>query len=345
MKFFVMTFSLAAALVFSLTSGFVKAWSLPKKIVLMLSIAISLCLTILPPIGAVPEYVYEVAENGIHKPLNIILDFKAANVKRDDTLNAFVYSMPDNQANKLIISGNNLPEELKSDNQLILKVVPKNQTTVEYISTVSINPPIYFAFVWALQERIKILSLHVPIAWASALAYFISVIFSIRYLKKKDLIEDIKASSSAMVGTVCAILTTVTGMVWAKFNWGSFWNWDPRETSILILLMVYLAYFVLRSSLDNVEIKARLSAVYAIIAGVAAPFLMFILPRLTAGLHPGSADDSSSGPVLSSQPGMLDSSLLYSFGLGLFAFTVLFFFLMNMSVRYQIVNQKSNMLK
>ena len=133
-------------------------------------------------------------------------------------------------------------------------------------------------------------------------------------------------------------------MLWAKFNWGHFWNWDPRETSIFILLMVYLAYFALRSSLDNAELKARLSAVYAIIAGVAAPFLMFILPRLTAGLHPGSADDTNAGPVLSTQPGMLDSSLLYSFGLGLFAFTLLFFYLLNLSVRTATVKNKINLL-
>jgi len=151
-----------------------------------------------------------------------------------------------------------------------------------------------------LEQRARIIFFHVPTAWLSVIAFLTSMWFGIRYLRKKNPSDDIKSVTHAGLGLLFCILATVTGSIWAKFNWGSFWNWDPRETSIFVLLLIYGAYFALRSAIDVEEKRATLSAVYSIIAGVIAPFFIFILPRITAGLHPGSADDVNSGPVVSS---------------------------------------------
>jgi heme exporter protein C len=130
------------------------------------------------------------------------------------------------------------------------------------------------------------------------------------------------------MGFIFCILATVTGSVWAKFTWGSYWNWDPRQTSIFILLLIYGAYFALRSSIDAPERKARLSSVYAIIAFVTVPFFVFIMPRIVESLHPDPIVNSS-GKV------NMDSKMLAIFLTSLFAFTLLFFWMYNLKVRME----------
>ena len=191
---------------------------------------------------------------------------------------------------------------------------------------------IYFPYIPALGSMVKMFGIHVPLAWVSVLAFLFSLIFSIKYLIKSEPLDDIIAVSSAKWGLIFCILATITGMIWAKSSWGSYWNWDPRETSIFVLLLIYFAYFILRASVENKEIKSRLSAVYAILAGISMPFFIFVLPRITNGLHPGSAADTSGGPIISTGKSMLDSSLLYSFSVSIFAFSLLYFILLNMSV-------------
>jgi heme exporter protein C len=91
-------------------------------------------------------------------------------------------------------------------------------------------------------------------------------------------------------GFLFSILATATGSIFAKVVWGSFWNWDPRETSILILLLIYGAYFALRSAIDDAERREQLAAVYALLAFVTVPLLIFVVPRLAeSSLHPNCA--------------------------------------------------------
>ena len=81
-------------------------------------------------------------------------------------------------------------------------------------------------------------------------------------------------------------LATVTGAVFARIMWNAYWNWDPRQTSITILLLIYAAYFALRGAIADPERRATLSAVYAILAFVTVPFLVFVVPRIYWSLHP-----------------------------------------------------------
>lgn len=132
----------------------------------------------------------------------------------------------------------------------------------------------------------RIIFFHVPVAWVTVLAFFISMINSVKYLQKKDLSYDTKAVSSARLGFIFCLLAAISGAIWAKATWGSFWNWDPRETTIFILLLIYGAYFSLRSAVNPEQRKAALSSVYSIIAFVTVPFLVFVIPRAYQSLHP-----------------------------------------------------------
>ncbi len=136
---------------------------------------------------------------------------------------------------------------------------------------------------------------------------------------------------------IFCILATVTGAVWSKFAWGSFWSWDPRQTSIFALMLIYGALFALRSAIEQDEKRAVLSSVYSIIAFVTVPFFIFIMPRIMKGLHPGSADDSTAGPVVNFK---MDSNMYLIFVLSLIGFTILYFWMWRVGYRLQILKDK-----
>ncbi|MEO7910782.1 MAG: cytochrome c biogenesis protein [Roseiflexaceae bacterium] len=136
----------------------------------------------------------------------------------------------------------------------------------------------------------RIIIMHVPTAWVTSLAFAVSAIYSALYLWRRNPVNDALAVAAAEVGFVFCILATVTGAIFAQIVWGVFWNWDPRETSILVLLLIYAAYFALRSAIDEPDRRRRLAAAYNLFAAVTMPFLLFVAPRVAEStLHPNCA--------------------------------------------------------
>lgn len=139
-----------------------------------------------------------------------------------------------------------------------------------------------------LNETIRSLYFHVPMWFTMVLMYTVSLYFSIRYLRNPQPGRDIRAVEYANTGIAFSFLGLLTGMLWAKYAWGTFWTGDPKLNGAAITTLVYLAYFVLRGSVENQEQRSRLSAVYNIFAYAAMVPLIFIIPRLQPSLHPGS---------------------------------------------------------
>src|SRR5688572_20725125 len=139
-----------------------------------------------------------------------------------------------------------------------------------------------------LNETIRALYFHVPMWFGMVLLFLVSLVYAILYLLKPSPDRDIKAAEFANVGLIFGMLGIVTGMLWANYAWGSPWHGDPKQNGAAIALLVYLAYFVLRGSLENQEQRARLSAVYNIFAFTAMIPLIFIIPRMSSSMHPGS---------------------------------------------------------
>jgi heme exporter protein C len=135
----------------------------------------------------------------------------------------------------------------------------------------------------------RIFFFHTPVAWVAVLAFFVSMVNSILFLKRSRIVYDIQAVSAARLGFLFSILALITGMIFARNTWGSYWNWDPRETSLFILILIYGAYFALRSAVEIEERKASLSAVYSILAFLTVPFLVFVIPRVYQSLHPAQS--------------------------------------------------------
>jgi len=184
-----------------------------------------------------------------------------------------------------------------------------------------------------LKNLTRIFYFHVPCAWVSVLAFLWSMAQSILYLKNGKFNNDAAAEASSRIGLFFCVLATGTGMVFAKATWGAYWNWDPRETSIFILLLVYFAYFALRMSVEDPERRARYAAVYSILAFFTVPFLVFILPRLLFSLHPS--------PIISKGGDMMmDPKIKIIFFSSLAGFTGLYVWLQNISTRITVLSNR-----
>ncbi|HFC00404.1 MAG TPA: cytochrome c assembly protein [Phaeodactylibacter sp.] len=153
-----------------------------------------------------------------------------------------------------------------------------------------------FPYRGILFETIRNLYFHVPM-WFTMLFLFIGGTWnSFQYLRKRDEDNDLRAEVMTFVGLLFGIMGLATGMLWAKSTWGTYWTWKEIKLNMTaIALLLYFAYFVLRNAFDDLEKRARISAVYNLFAFVSALVLINVIPRLTDSLHPGNGGNPALG--------------------------------------------------
>ena len=184
-------------------------------------------------------------------------------------------------------------------------------------------------------ESSRIVFFHVPQAWVSTLAFFVAAWYSWMYLRKRRIEDDEAACAAARLGFLFCLLATVTGSIFARVMWNSYWNWDPRETSIVLLLLVYGAYLGLRGALEDPERRATLSAAYALVAVVTVPFLTFAVPRMYQSLHPDTVINARGKVEMS-----MDIRIV--FFSSMVAFMALFYWMWNLDRRVsRIVRERA----
>lgn len=345
---------LGFALVFGSYLNLEKARPFYWKMVAVLLIFFAAIFTFLPPIAgsfADARFVSRIEDKKV-VDLSLIIDSKSVEFKESRNAYYAEASYPQHifEKEKEIKKENikfedSLHKKLVFDKELLVKAFFIEEANLyKVVELVQIEPSFIYPYVPALMQRIRNLNYHVPMAWIAVIAFCVSMIYSIKYLRNNNIANDIKASSAALMGLMFAVLATTTGMVWAKFNWGSYWNNDPRQVTILFQIIIYLSYFVLRSTIDEEIKKARLSSVYSIFAFLSVPLLVFIIPRQFASLHPGAQDDGTTGPVVDPQSGMLDSALALSYYISLAAFIIIFFWLLSLNVRHRMLKRKLELL-
>ncbi len=187
-------------------------------------------------------------------------------------------------------------------------------------------------------ESSRIVFFHVPAAWVSSLAFLLAAIYSALYLKRRRVEDDEAAAGAARIGLLFCTLATVTGSIFAKVMWNSYWNWDPRETSIVLLLLVYGAYLGLRGAVEDPERKATLSAAYALIAFVTVPFLTFAVPRMYASLHPDTVINARGKVEMSA-----DIRLVFFSSLA--AFTALFLWIFQLDRKVSRIAREADLAR
>ncbi|WP_090153850.1 cytochrome c biogenesis protein CcsA [Dyadobacter soli] len=139
-----------------------------------------------------------------------------------------------------------------------------------------------------LNETIRNSFYHPPLWIAMMTLLLLSAVFSIRFLSKGKMLDDLWAIEFANTAILFGVLGCITGSVWAYFAWGDFWPNDPKTNGVAVGMLLYVAYFILRASFEDELRRARVSAIYNIFAFAMFIPLIMILPRLTDSLHPGN---------------------------------------------------------
>ena len=174
---------------------------------------------------------------------------------------------------------------MKRDIILVIAVILS--VGASYMAYVSVHPvrgDIYFSYT------------HVPAALVCYLAFFISLVASIMYLKKRERRYDMAAEVLVIIGLVYGIVALISGAIWANAAWGLYWNWDPKQTTTLILWIAYAGYIAVKYSISEVERRAVIGAVYNVLAFSLIP-LTFLSVMLWQSLHPRAQEITLSMPV------------------------------------------------
>lgn len=195
------------------------------------------------------------------------------------------------------------------------------------------------AFLWPapaqgfIGESSRIVFFHVPCAWTASLAFVVAAGYSTAYLVRRHRNADDVASAAVRLGLLFAVLALITGSLFARIMWGSYWNWDPRESSFLLLIFLYAAYLFLRAAIDDPERRATLSAAYALFSAVLMPFLVFVAPRVTKSLHPQTVINPQ-GKILMDGP---TKAVFFS---ALVTFSGLFFWMLSLDARAERLKRR-----
>src|SRR5699024_2115531 len=159
------------------------------------------------------------------------------------------------------------------------------------IATIMTLISLYLIFMWSPIERVmgpvqKIFYFHVASAWNAFLAFFIVFVFSLLYLLTKKRKFDLIAGVSGEIGVVFTAIVLITGPIWARSAWNTWWTWEPRLTTTLILLFMYIAYMMLRNLNMEWQKQARLTSVFGVISFINVPIVYMSIQWWGSKLHP-----------------------------------------------------------
>ena len=199
---------------------------------------------------------------------------------------------------------------------------PKLLTLLDILCLILVPAALVLILFFTPTERVmgavqKVFYFHVSAAWAGMLSFLAAAVGGGLYLASRKMKWDWLSLSAIEVGIVFGLVAILSGMIWAQPIWNTWWVWDPRLTTTAIMELIYLAYFILRSSLDTPESRARLGAVYAIVGAVTVPLTFFSI-RLFRTIHPVVIATGGSSGAFNMTPRML-----LAFFSSLFVFTLL----------------------
>jgi heme exporter protein C len=201
----------------------------------------------------------------------------------------------------------------------------KALTILDLTSVVLLIVATGMVFFYAPMEKVmgavqKVFYFHVANAWVGLVSFLVAAIAGIIYLRTHDSKWDIIGVASVELGMVFLFVAIVSGSIWARPIWNTWWTWDPRLTTVTVTELIYAAYLMLRQGIDEPERRARFGAVYAIVGFLSVP-LTFLSIRIFRTIHPvviGSNDPGAAGSF------DMTSRMLQTFLFSLFVFTVVY---------------------
>lgn len=191
----------------------------------------------------------------------------------------------------------------------------------------------------------RIFYFHVGSAWVASIAFFVSLLAGVMYLRRPARTWDAVAVASVEIGLVFTTMTIASGSVWGRPAWNTWWIWSPRLTSITVLWLVYVAYFMLRGAVEDEEKRSRFSAVYVVAAFVTV-IITYLSIRFLRDIHPvlfGEASETAEGLQ---EFGGLDSMRMgMTVGLSTLTFSVLYLAWLANRLRLQRMADRAAELK
>jgi heme exporter protein C len=207
-------------------------------------------------------------------------------------------------------------------------------------SAVLLVAALALVFLWAplemtMKEVQRIFYFHVAVDWVGFLAFFVTLVGSVAYLRTHDRKWDIVGMSSVEIGALFLTMGAITGSLWARPVWNTWWTWDARLTTVAITWLVYLAYLMLRSAIDDPQRRARFSAVYGIVSFVTVP-LTFASVFIMRTIHPAlfAASTASQGQM-QFETGLASARMGMTLTFCVVAFTVFYFTLLRSRIRLE----------
>ncbi|MEL7362104.1 MAG: cytochrome C assembly protein [Bacteroidota bacterium] len=189
-----------------------------------------------------------------------------------------------------------------------------------------------------LEHTARNLYFHLPLWLALFVFSLIAAYHSVRVLQNGRRIHDVRAEQAMVVSVGAGLMAMVTGVVWGRFTWyvgtDIWWNGDPRQVMVAVQLLIGGAYFVLRGALEEPRRRARIAAAYCLFAATTLPFLIYVLPRRMASLHPG-AEGNPAFSEMDIAPQM--RIVLYS---SLIGFQLLFYWIYVQRVRTRVLEER-----
>ena len=182
-------------------------------------------------------------------------------------------------------------------------------------------------------HTVKIMFVHVPAAWFGLLAYLVIAISSFGLLVFRHPLADVSAKAAAPIGAVFTLLALITGSLWGKPGWGTYWVWDARVTSVLVLFFLYLGLIALRSSIEDEALAGKLTAVLGLLGVVMLPIIRFSVDWFDT-LHQKASVVKTTGPAI-------HSSILYPLLVMATGFSILFLAMHLKAMRNEILRRRA----
>lgn len=195
----------------------------------------------------------------------------------------------------------------------------------------------YLALSWSppdihMGQDVRMMYIHVPTIWTGYVAFTVALVASLMLLWKKDLRWDDLAVAAAEIGVVLTALAIIAGAIWGKLTWGVYWTWDPRLTTTAVLFVIFVGYLLLRALSEDQWLRARISAVVAIIGFVDIPVVQFSVVWWRS-LH--------QGPSLTIASTSLDSRMQAGLIVNTIAYTLVFIFLLSKRLKLARVEREA----
>lgn len=193
---------------------------------------------------------------------------------------------------------------------------PKVLTGLNVAAALALLAGVALAVFYAPQERVmgdvqRLFYFHVPAAWVGFAGFLVAVVAGLAYLRTGQRAWDQLSVALIEVGLLFSLITVVTGSVWAYPAWGTWWTWDPRLTTYTIMILLYVAYLMLRQAIEDPDKRARFGAVYSLVAFISVPITFFAI-RIWRTIHPaviGTASETAQGGFDMTAP-MVETFLL-----------------------------------